>query len=287
MEVPRTPAQLRRLTSRWAGAGEAVGLVPTMGSLHRGHLSLVQAARAACERVVVSIFVNPLQFGQEQDYLSYPRQLDSDLAQLAQLKVDAGYCPSVEDIYPSGFATRVEVDTGEPLWEARWRPGHFVGVATVVTKLFSATGPCRAFFGEKDAQQAVLVARLAEDLDLGVEVVVRPTVRDPDGVALSSRNQLLSAGGRRAARCLPRALLAAGLGFSGGTGGGEELADLAAEVIRSEPLAQLDYAGVVDPASFSSVQRASAETRVLVAATVEGVHLIDTALLGAPPQFSD
>lgn len=278
-----TPQQLRQLTGSWARAGEVVGLVPTMGALHAGHLSLVGTARRDCDRVVVSIFVNPLQFAPDEDFQSYPRQLQSDLELLSAQGVDACFCPMTQTLYPPGFASRVTVDAASELWEAALRPGHFTGVATVVTKLFAATGPCRAYFGEKDAQQVAVVSRLAQDLDLGVQVRVCPTVRAPDGLALSSRNALLSPAGRRSALCLSRALTEASGLFRSGVREGDQLARAAAQVVSAEPGARLDYAGVVHPLDFRSVAVAGADARVLVAAGVDGVHLIDTALLGSPP----
>jgi pantoate--beta-alanine ligase len=283
----QTPKQLQTLTAGWRKADELVGLVPTMGALHRGHRSLIAAAKMACDRVVVSIFVNPLQFGPGVDYPSYPRQLEADLEQLGELEVDACYDPAVDTLYPKGFATRVMVSSGGDIWEAASRPGHLVGVATVVAKLFAATGPCHAFFGEKDAQQVAVVTSLAKDLDTGVEVVVCPTVREPDGLAASSRNQLLSPAGREAALSLSRALVKAGENFASGVVSGPELAQAAAQVIESEPGARLDYAAVVDPVDFRPVEVASSKSRVMVAAKVEAVRLIDTALLGSPPQPSN
>jgi pantoate--beta-alanine ligase len=281
-----TPDRLRSLAAGWRRAGELVGLVPTMGALHAGHRALIEAAERACDRVVVSIFVNPLQFGPGLDFPSYPRQLEADLDQLGQLGVDACYNPAVATLYPKGFATRVSVSTGGDLWEAASRPGHLVGVATVVAKLFAATGPCRAYFGEKDAQQVAVVTSLAKDLDTGVEVVVCPTVRDPDGLATSSRNQLLSPAGREAALSLSRALVKVAETFAAGVVSGAELSQAAAKVIESEPGARLDYAAVVDPVDFRPVEMARSESRVMVAAKVEAVRLIDTAVLGSPPQRS-
>jgi pantoate--beta-alanine ligase len=257
-----------------------------MGALHAGHLALIVAAKEACDRVVVSIFVNPLQFGPGVDYPSYPRQLETDLQQLGDLGVDACYHPAVETLYPKGFATKVLVSSGGDLWEAASRPGHLVGVATVVTKLFAATGPCRAYFGEKDAQQVAVVSNLAKDLDMGVEVVVCPTVREPDGLAASSRNQLLTPAGREAALSLSKALIKAGERFASGVVSGAELSQTAAQVIESEPGARLDYAAVVDPVDFRPVAEAHPGTRVMVAAKIEAVRLIDTALLGSPPRPS-
>jgi len=283
-QVVTSPGELRQLTSSWAAEGELVGLVPTMGSLHAGHLSLVTAAQLECARVVVSIFINPLQFGAGEDFLGYPRQIEADLELLADLGVDACYCPEVKTLYPDGFATRVVVEAGGERWEAERRPGHFIGVATVVTKLLAATGPCRAYFGEKDAQQAAVVSGLARDLDLGAAVSICPTVRDPAGLALSSRNLLLTGAGRRAARCLSQALIAASRQFAGGITSGPQLVDAAVQVIAAEPAARLDYAGVVDPVDFQSVTEAKGESRVLVAGQIEDVHLIDTALLSSPPR---
>jgi pantoate--beta-alanine ligase len=283
----KTPQQLRTLTAGWRKADELVGLVPTMGALHAGHRALIAAAEKASDRVVVSIFVNPLQFGPGVDYPSYPRQLEADLEQLDQLGVDACYNPAVETLYPKGFATRVSVSSAGDLWEAASRPGHLVGVATVVAKLFAATGPCRAYFGDKDAQQVAVVSSLASDLDTGVEVVGCPTVREPDGLAASSRNQLLSPAGREAALSLSRALIKAGETFASGVVSGAELGRAAAQVMESEPGAQVDYAAVVDPVDFQPVEVASAQSRVMVAAKVEAVRLIDTALLGSPPRPSN
>lgn len=288
LELPRlvtTPGELRRLTLDQTAAGQTVGLVPTMGSLHQGHMSLVAAAQRECDFVVVSIFVNPLQFGVDEDFLTYPRQLDADLRLLAERKVDASYCPAVATVYPPDFATKVLVDAGGELWEAASRPGHFTGVATVVAKLLAATGPCRAYFGEKDAQQVAVVARLAADLDLGAEVRICPTVRDHDGVALSSRNQLLSKAGREAARCLSLGLTAAARQFGAGNRSGAELGRAIAAAVAAEPNARLDYAGVVNAEDFQPVPLAESGSRALVAAEIEGIHLIDTALLDSPPSL--
>ncbi|HEY6538195.1 MAG TPA: pantoate--beta-alanine ligase, partial [Candidatus Dormibacteraeota bacterium] len=247
--------------------------------------ALVERAQLECAKVVVSIFVNPLQFGVGEDYHSYPRQLEADLALLAERAVDACYCPEVATLYPEGFSTRVLVEAGGGRWEASRRPGHFTGVATVVTKLLASTGPCRAYFGEKDAQQVAVVGRLARDLDLGCEICVCPTVRDPDGLAVSSRNQKLSPAGRKAARCLSLGLVEACRRFAAGLDRGAQLAQVVAEVVLLEPGVQLDYASVVDPDDFEPVTEAGPWSRVLVAAEVEGIHLIDTCRLGEPPMI--
>jgi pantoate--beta-alanine ligase len=221
-----------------------------MGALHEGHLSLVRRARAECDRVVVSIFVNPLQFGPSDDFARYPRQRDRDLALLQSEGVDAAFTPGVEEMYEAGEASRVRVGgLGERL-EGVHRPGHFEGVATVVTKLFNVTRPHRAYFGQKDAQQAALVTRMARDLDTGVEVVVLPTVREPDGLALSSRNAYLSPAQRRAAVCLYQALEAAARAFQAGERDAGRLRDAMCAVLNAEPLACTEYAEVVDPMTF-------------------------------------
>ncbi len=261
-------------------AGSSVALVPTMGALHRGHRSLVDCARRSCDRVVVSIFVNPLQFGPSEDYSRYPRRLEADLAVLAEQKVDVCYAPDVAAVYPEGFATQVHCAlTGLSRWEGQLRPGHFDGVATVVTKLFALLGPCSAYFGEKDIQQLAMVRRLARDLDAGTQVVGCPTVREEDGVAISSRNAMLSWRGRRAAGCLPAAWRAARSAYSAGERDGQRLGQLAAAEVAREALAELDYAVVVEDVEFEPVERANSHSRLLLAATIEGVRLIDNALL--------
>src|SRR6266700_3794519 len=191
MRTIETIPDARSQSEAWRCEGLRVGLVPTMGALHAGHLSLVGRARAECDRTVVSIFVNPLQFGPGEDFERYPRQLAADLAALREAGVDAVYRPSVDAMYPAGATTRVRVAELDEVLEGECRPGHFEGVATVVLKLFEAVRPHRAYFGQKDGQQARLVTRLARDLDTGVQVVVCPTVREPDGLALSSRNVYL------------------------------------------------------------------------------------------------
>ena len=264
----------------WADAGRGaggLGLVPTMGALHAGHVSLVRRARRECERTVASIFVNPLQFGQGEDFGRYPRQLDADLEILRQEGVDAAYVPSADAMYPPGATSRVHVGELDDVLEGACRPGHFEGVATVVLKLFNAVRPDRAYFGQKDAQQAAVVTRLARDLDTGVEVVVCPTVREPDGVALSSRNAYLGDGERLAARCLFHALTAANRRYLEGTRDPGDLRAAMWAVLDAEPLARVDYAEVVDGASF----RGPGALAVL-AVRIGATRLIDNHRLGEP-----
>jgi pantoate--beta-alanine ligase len=235
---------------RWRAEGRSIGLVPTMGALHAGHLSLVELARAENDIVVVSIFVNPIQFGSGEDFTRYPRDPQRDAAMLAAAEVDAIYEPSTAAMYPPGANTRVQVGAVSVHLEGSSRPGHFEGVATVVTKLFAAVSPDRAYFGQKDAQQVAVVKRLARDLDLGVEIRVAPIVREADGLALSSRNVYLNAAERTAARSLSSALRQAAEAYSAGEHDPRRLSELMKARMGKEPLVRVDYAEVIDPATF-------------------------------------
>jgi pantoate--beta-alanine ligase len=278
--VIRIVADVRRRADEARAAGRCVGLVPTMGALHDGHASLIERARADNDLVVVSIFVNPLQFGETTDLGAYPRDETRDLRKTERLGVDLVFAPSVDTMYPRG-EPEVTVDPG-PLGErleGERRPGHFRGVATVVAKLFHAVGACRAYFGEKDAQQLAVLRRMAADLYEPVEVVACPTVRDPDGVALSSRNARLSPEQREAAGCLFLALAeAAELARSGEREAAPLVAVMARE-IGATPAARLDYAVVVDDEAFEPVERIDGPARALVAARFGDVRLIDNLLL--------
>ena len=240
------------MSRRWRHQGQAIGLVPTMGALHTGHLSLVERACRDNDRVVVSIFVNPIQFGPGEDLDRYPRNPDRDAELLAKAGVDAIYQPTVEAMYPPGSSTRIHVaGVAEPL-EGRARPGHFDGVATVVAKLFATVEPDRAYFGQKDAQQVAVVKRMARDLDFPVEVRVCPTVREPDGLALSSRNAYLTTEERKAAACLSSALRLASDAYARGERRPERLRQIVRERLEAEPLAEVEYAELVDPETFAS-----------------------------------
>lgn len=258
----------------------SVGLVPTMGALHAGHRSLVERAQAVCDRVVVSIFVNPAQFGPGDDFDRYPRRLDADLAVLADSGVHAAYLPSVETMYPGGSATRVEVGGAlTERWEGASRPGHFQGVALVVAKLFAAARPDLAFFGAKDAQQCAVVQRLARDLDTGVEIVVCPTIRDHDGLALSSRNVYLSPDERRRALAIPNGLAAAIALFEAGNRDVHRLITVVRQHLESAD-AHIDYVALVDPATFVEADFPSPGYKILVAARIGSTRLIDAVQLG-------
>jgi pantoate--beta-alanine ligase len=240
------------LSRRWRRDGLSIGLVPTMGALHAGHMSLVAQACSDNDRVVVSVFVNPIQFGPNEDLELYPTNLERDLELLEKAGVAAVYRPAAAVMYPPGATTRVKVGgVAEPL-EGTLRPGHFEGVATVVAKLFNASEPDRAYFGQKDAQQVAVVKRMALDLDTGVEVRVGPTVREADGLALSSRNAYLAPAERKAAGCLSSALRWAAGAYGAGERDRARLRGGILEILEAEPLARVAYAELVDPGTFEA-----------------------------------
>ncbi len=276
MQTVTTIAQTRDW--RRAAAGR-VGLVPTMGSLHAGHLSLVAAALRENEHVVATIFVNPTQFGPREDFARYPRDLARDQALLEAAGCDLLFVPGVEEMYPPGCETTVDVGPLAIPLEGERRPGHFRGVATVVTKLLQITAPDRAYFGEKDAQQLAVIRRLAADLDLTVEIHGCPIVREPDGLAMSSRNGYLSPEQRRAATVLFAALETARALWCAGERRGPLLCRAMEQTIAAQPLARLDYAAVADPATFRPVATATGPVRLLLAAFLGSTRLIDNALL--------
>jgi pantoate--beta-alanine ligase len=280
--VLATPGALRLQSERWRAAGLSVALVPTMGALHAGHRSLISRARQECDRVVVSIFVNPAQFTSGDDLARYPRTLRADLAVLAAEGVHAAFVPDAGAMYGPGFATDVAVGgTVTSTLEGAHRPGHFDGVALVVAKLLIAARADRAYFGEKDAQQCAVVRRLAEDLDTGTEIVVCPTVRDADGLALSSRNVHLSAAERAQALALPEGLAAAARRFAAGERSGPALAAAAIAVAAASPDLVLEYVAVVDEDTFEPLAQVDIRARILVAARIGATRLIDTLCLGA------
>jgi pantoate--beta-alanine ligase len=265
---------------RWRRDGTGtLGLVPTMGFLHAGHLSLVEAARRECNRVVVSIFVNPTQFGPTEDYARYPRDPERDRRLLEDAGVDLVFAPTAEEMYPPGAETVVDVGSvAEPL-EGERRPGHFRGVATVVLKLLGTVTPDRAWFGEKDAQQLAVIRRLVADLDVPVEIRGGPIVREPDGLALSSRNAYLSAEERKAAPVLFRALAAAEVLWRAGERRGDALCAAMETTLAAEPLARTDYAAAADPVTFRAIQQATGRVHLLLAVFFGKTRLIDNRLL--------
>ncbi len=262
-----------------AGVPEPLGLVPTMGALHEGHLSLIRRARQDCPTVAISIFVNPAQFGPHEDFDRYPRPIERDLALAEEAGVDLVFHPSVEVMYPPGFATYVEVGPPALRWEGERRPGHFRGVATVVTKLFTITTPQRAYFGEKDYQQLQVVRRLVADLNLPVEIIGCPIVREPDGLALSSRNVYLTPTERPHATALWRALEAGRRLAAAGERDAGRLQAAMEAVLAATPGVRIDYVAVVDAATLEPVARLERPTRALIAAYLGSVRLIDNAPL--------
>jgi pantoate--beta-alanine ligase len=279
--VARDVASLRAaIEAQRADRAGPVGFVPTMGALHAGHAALVQRARTECDVVVASIFVNPTQFNDPRDLAAYPRTEAADLALLAAAGCDVAFVPTPAVLYPEGFATHVEVGGLTGVLEGAHRPGHFRGVATVVTLLLRAARPDRAFFGEKDWQQLQVIRRLARDLLLDVDIVPVPTVRDADGLALSSRNARLDAGARARALALPHAIAAAQAAFAAGERNGATLERVLHDVLARDRSLRPDYAVVADPHTLRPVAQADATSRVLLAVHVDGVRLIDNAALG-------
>jgi pantoate--beta-alanine ligase len=259
----------------------SVGFVPTMGYLHEGHLSLVRRARAENRTVVVSIFVNPTQFGQNEDFTTYPRDLTRDLEQLAGERVDVVFIPSVEFLYPEGYKTYVSVERLTERWEGASRPGHFRGVATIVLKLFNLVRPDRAYVGQKDYQQLQVVRQMVKDFNLPVEIVGCPIIREPDGLAMSSRNAYLSFGERQAAVVLLRALKAAEARYGAGERSAEEIRRAMEAVLSAEPQAQVDYVAVADPETLEPLERVDERGAVCcLAVRIGKTRLIDNLLLG-------
>jgi pantoate--beta-alanine ligase len=279
--VLTTARELFAACEVYRAGGERVGLVPTMGALHAGHLSLIAAVRAAgATRVVVSIFVNPLQFAAHEDLTKYPRTFDEDLSGCRAGGADIVYAPTPATMYPAGFQSHVEVEHVTQAFEGAIRPTHFRGVATVVTKLFNATGPCIAAFGRKDYQQWRTIDRLVRDLDLPVRVLACPIVRDPDGLAMSSRNRYLDAAARARATAMYRGLQAASQAFAHGQRDTSRLVELARHPLEVE-FDSIDYVSLVDPDTLEASALRAAETSVMLAAARLGnTRLIDNCLLG-------
>ena len=284
MTVPimRKLADLRDATGAWHGAGETIGVVPTMGALHDGHLSLVAAAKAACDRVIVTIFVNPKQFNQGSDLDAYPRTEAEDARKLERFAVDAVYAPDVSQIYPDGFSTTVSVTGMTDVLCGAHRPGHFDGVATVVTKLFTQTSADKAFFGEKDFQQLMVVTRLAQDLDIPVEVIGCPTIREEDGLAMSSRNLLLSDRARIKASRLNEVMEEVAEKLGQGESFGSLQAPARAQ-IEAAGFTEVDYFELRSRAGLRLLDRPVEPARLFAAAWLAGVRLIDNVDVPVAP----
>ncbi len=286
MDLITSLAEMKAYSRRTRSDGMKLALVPTMGALHEGHLSLVRRAKEECDAVVVSVFVNPTQFSPEEDLARYPRDLGRDLVTLGPLGVDAVFSPSTVDMYPQGFETFVEPGNVAVPLEGPCRPGHFRGVATVVLKLFNIVSPDVACFGQKDFQQTLVVRRLIEDLNLDVRLIVCPIVREPDGLARSSRNAYLSAVDRQAALALHRSLRRAEELFWAGETKAGKILDEMRRVFAAEPHAQLDYVALVEP-HLEPVELVAPGCVALVAARVGAVRLIDNTVLGSAAAGDD
>ncbi len=280
MEIIRTISWMKETVRQARAENHFVGLVPTMGALHEGHLSLIRRARGDCSRVYASIFLNPTQFGPNEDLSKYPRTFERDVEQLTDAGVDILFAPDAKEIYPAGFSSYVNVEGLSERLEGKSRPGHFRGVATVVLKLFQIMQPQFAYFGRKDAQQVRILQQMATDLNLNVEIVVCPIVREPDGLALSSRNTYLNPEERRVATALRRALDEARREFDAGTRDALQLQTTIRRVLSNEPLARIDYVEIVDSETFEPV--ASIGPRpvyALLAVFIGKTRLIDNLLI--------
>lgn len=275
MEIVVDALELRFRIAGWKSNGVRVGFVPTMGALHEGHLALVRRARELTDRVAVSVFVNPTQFGPGEDFDKYPRDPERDAELLNSAGCDLLFLPSVETIYPPGHSTFVEVDGVSLGFEGDQRPGHFRGVATVVTQLFNLVQPHVAVFGEKDAQQLAVIRRLVRDLHLPIEIEALPTVREADGLAMSSRNAYLSPDDRHAATVLSRALTAARATIENGERSATAILGLLKDILDGEPRLTLDYVGVVDADSFQPVEYLTGRIVVPLAGRLGSTRLLD------------
>ena len=279
MKILNTIDEMRAASREARRAGKRIGLVPTMGALHQGHLSLVRAARAAGNVVAVSIFVNPTQFAPNEDLAKYPRSFESDCELLEREGVDFIFAPSVDEMYPAGAATWVTVEELSGKLDGRSRPGHFRGVTTVVSKLFHIVEPDAAFFGQKDAAQVAIIRRMVRNLNFGVEIVVCPIMREPDGLAMSSRNAYLNAGQRKQALILRRSLMRIQQMVVKGESSAERLIAAGRAEFATEPDVRIDYLEVVNPETLDPVKIISDEALVAVAAYVGTTRLIDNLLI--------
>jgi pantoate--beta-alanine ligase len=275
-----TITRISELRLARVGLPEPVGLVPTMGYLHAGHISLVEQARQECTSVVVSIFVNPTQFAPTEDLSSYPRDLQHDLQLLASAGADLVWTPAPEEMYPDGYQTWVSLDELVKPLEGAMRPGHFRGVATVVSKLFNCVQPQKAYFGQKDAQQAAVIRRMTRDLNFPIEVIVCPIVRAEDGLALSSRNVYLNAEERQAATVLNRSLRAAGAAYENGERDASTLRWIMTDIINTEPLARLQYVSCADYDTLVELEMVNGKALLSMAVYFRNTRLIDNLVLG-------
>lgn len=280
MEIINRRQRMFSISRKLRREAKTVGFVPTMGALHAGHLELVKEARQRCDIVVVSIFVNPAQFNDKTDLEKYPRDLTADAAMLAEYDVDHIFAPDVEEMYPAGFSTHVDVEGLSDKFEGESRPGHFRGVATVVTILFNTVRPDFAFFGQKDAQQVAVIKQLTRDLGFEMEIVVVPTVREASGLAMSSRNERLSSEEYEKAAIIIEALREAKTAYKKGERNAADLAQIVEDRVKGEPLANLDYVAIVHPETLQPVEKiGNDEAIILVAVRFGDIRLIDNVIL--------
>ncbi|MFX4263531.1 pantoate--beta-alanine ligase [Pelotomaculum propionicicum] len=279
MRIFHTIAEIREFVRQARADGHSIGLVPTMGYLHEGHLELMSQAKKQCDTVIISIFVNPAQFGPGEDLASYPRDLDRDAGMAETVGVDAIFNPGVEEIYPSGYCTYVDVERITDRLCGASRPGHFRGVATVVTKLFNIVKPDYAFFGQKDAQQVLVIKRMATDLNMEVEVVTVPTVRERDGLAMSSRNIYLDPAQRQAALSLNRSLKRAAAEVRAGERDAAKIRQLVIDIIKAEPLAEIDYVEIYSHPDLEPVEAIKGPALLALAVKMGRARLIDNIIL--------
>lgn len=277
MKVVSTINEIHAARRSFSGT---VGLVPTMGYLHDGHLSLIRRAREECDHVVVSIFVNPTQFGPSEDLSKYPRDLDRDISLIGPLGTELVWMPTAEIMYPQGYQTWVEVEGMTRLLEGAHRPGHFKGVTTIVAKLFNAVQPHKAYFGQKDAQQVAVIRHMTRDLNFPIEIVVCPIIREPDGLAMSSRNVYLEPEQRKAATVLYRALSATKDAYESGERDAEELRQVMKDILASEPLAQMQYVSCADYETLEELNVVKGKTLLSMAVFFGKTRLIDNLVLG-------
>lgn len=279
MRLVKTICELRKVLSEVRSEGKSIGFFPTMGALHEGHLSFMRAARKETDFLVISIFVNPSQFGPSEDFAEYPRDLEGDLAKVEEVGVDLVFAPSTDEMYPAGFATYVLQERLTDRMCGLSRPGFFRGVTTVVAKLFNLVGPCVAYFGQKDYQQSVVVRQMVHDLNMEVEIKVLPTVREADGLAMSSRNKYLKPTERQEALCLYKALDEAKALVVAGESKSEKIIEKMKEIVARAPSAKIDYIVVADPENLEDIETFKGRTLVALAVWIGKTRLIDNMLI--------
>jgi pantoate--beta-alanine ligase len=279
MKIIKTIKQMQALSRRLKAENKTIGFVPTMGALHEGHLSLVRRSTKECDSTVVSIFVNPTQFGPQEDFKQYPRDLEGDLKKLSIFNIDAVFTPDNEEMYPEGFSTNIKIGHLGEILCGMSRPGHFNGVATVVTKLFNIVIPHRAYFGQKDFQQSVVIKKLVKELNFDIEIIVCPIVREPDGLAMSSRNSYLNTEERKKATVLYRALLRGEECIKQGMKDSLKVREEMEKLIKAENVTAIDYIEVVDPESLESVKQIDRTVVICLAVKIGTTRLIDNKII--------